>query len=804
MQSLLADLRYALRLLARSPGFTIAVVVVLALGIGANSAIFTALDRTVIRPLPYSDPDRLAAVWEDFSAFGSPKSRVSPATFIDWKKRNQAFLDMAAYGVRSADLSGGGAPEEVQGLAVTANLFPLLGVSPLLGRTFDKSEETPETRAVVLSYRLWQRRYAGDRNLLGQPILMNGEKYSVIGIMPAGFHYPDRKTEYWMPLGLSPQVLTRRNSHFLKVIARLKPGRDWRQAQSDLDGVARQLAQEYPATNARIGIRVVPLKDEILGDTRKIFAILLSAAACVLLIACANVANLLLARGSGRQREVAVRIALGAAPGRLIRQIVTENLVLAVAGGALGILFAGWSMATLQKFVPTGLAASVNLQVDLRVLLFAAAISLATGLLFGLAPALQLIKSGLSETKSGRGTVGHGGRRLRDALVISEVAIALVLVVGAALLIETLVRMRAVNPGFRSAGILTAEITAPLPKYAGAAKRHRFYNDVLDRVRALPGVQSAGLTSDLPYTSRGNTMALGIEGRPHQQDLGQDALFRMVSAGYLQTIGARLQAGRLLDQRDRMDSPPVVVVNETLARQYWPNENPLGHRIDTGTGGKNTTWMTIVGVVADIRERGLDLEMKPAVYVPFNQTEISFFLPSEIGVLTSRDPLSLSKELQQAIWSVDSEQPVSNIRTMDSIVEDELASRTEVLQLLGAFAALALLLAGLGIYAVLSYVVSQRSREIGLRMAIGASRADILRIMLAYSGRLTATGLVIGIALAIGATRLLTTLLYGVSPLDPKAFVAVAAILTMVALLASYLPARRAAAVDPAIALRAD
>jgi len=285
MQSLIADIRYALRLLARSPGFTIAVVLVLALGIGANSAIFTALDRTVIRPLPYSDPDRIAAVWEDFSAFGSPKSRVSPATFVDWKKRNQAFADMAAYGARSADLSGGGAPEEVQGLAVTANLFPLLGVTPLLGRTFDKSEESPETRAVVLSYRLWQRRYAGDRNLLGQPILMNGEKYSVLGIMPAGFHYPDRTTEYWLPLGLSPQVLARSNSHFLKVIARLKPGRDWRQAQSDLDGVARQLAQEYPATNARIGIRVVPLKDEVLGDTRKIFAILLSAAACVILIA---------------------------------------------------------------------------------------------------------------------------------------------------------------------------------------------------------------------------------------------------------------------------------------------------------------------------------------------------------------------------------------------------------------------------------------------------------------------------------------------------------------------------------------
>jgi putative ABC transport system permease protein len=793
------DLRYALRLLSRAPGFTLAVVVVLALGIGANSAIFTVLDKTVIRPLPYADPDRLAMLWEDFSAFGSLKNRVSPGTFFDWRKRNQVFEEIAAYGgPRNMDLASGGAPEEVWGPAVTANLIPMLGIRPLLGRTFSADEEGPETKAVVLSYRLWQRRFGGDPNLVGNSILMNGEKYSVIGVMPRGFQYPDRTTELWLPLGLQPQILTRRNSHFLKVVGRLKRDRNIAQAQSDMSAVARQLATEFPVTNDRVGITVVPLKNEILGDSRATFIILLSAAACVLLIACANVGNLLLARASSRQREIAVRTALGAAPMRVLRQLLTENLLLAFAGGGLGLLFAQWSMAGLEKMIPTGLAGAVELRVDLRVLAFASAVSILTGLLFGLAPALQLSRMNLS----GRSAVGHGSGKLRDALVVAEVAIALVLVVGAALLIETLARLRAVNPGFRSEHILTAEITVGYPKYADSGKRQRFYSEMLDRVRAIPGVRSAGSTSDLPYTSRGNTMGLIIEGKPAQTGLGQDALFRLVSADYLQTIGAQLKQGRLLDAGDREAANPVVVINETFARQYWPNESPLGKRIDTGTGDGNPLWMTIVGVVGDIRERGLDLAMNPAVYVPFTQTTINFFQPSEIAVLTSREPLSLSKELQQAVWSVDAEQPVSNIRTMDAIVDDELANRTQVLQLLGAFAALALVLAALGIYGVLSYVVSQRTREIGLRMAIGASQWDIVRAILGYSARLTAIGLMIGVAAAIAATRLLSTLLFGISPLDPRTFVAVAALLAAVAMFASYMPTRRAAAVDPLVALR--
>ena len=799
MQTLLDDVRYSIRILIKSPAFALAVILVLALGIGANSAIFSVLDKTVIRPLPYADPDRLTMLWEDFSAFGTAKNRVSPGTFFDWRKRTQTFDALAAYsGPRDMDLSGQGAPEDVLGLAVTANLLPMLGVSPFIGRTFTPEEETPATKAVVLSYRLWQRRFGGDRGLLGNSIRMNGEMYTVIGVMPPGFQFPDRKTEMWLPLGLAPQVRARRNSHFLKVVGRLSRNRDIRQAQSDMSAVARALAVEFPATNSKIGITVAPLKDEFLGESRSAFILLMSAAGCVLLIACANVGNLLLARASSRRNDVAVRTALGASRFRLIRQALTENLLLAGSGGLLGLLVARWTTMLLDNMLPAAWAGAIDLAPDSRVMAFTLAVTLATALLFGVAPALQLSRISMAA----RGSVSSGGRRLRDALVVAEVAIALILVIGASLLIETLARLRAVNPGFSASGILTADVTVPIARYSDSAKRHRFYQDVLDRVRAIPGVRSVGATSDLPYTSRGNTMSLAVEGRPVQPSLQQDALFRLVSAGYLETIGARLKEGRFIDSSDGEDRLPVVVINETLARQYWPNETALGQRIDTGTGDGNPKWMTVVGVVKDIRERGIDWAVRPAVYVPFPQTTISFFLPSEIAVQTSREPLSVAKALQRAVWSVDAEQPISNIRTMDSIVDDELAQRAQILRLLGAFAGLALLLAALGIHGVLSYIVSQRTREIGLRMAIGASRRDIVRAILGVSVRLTGAGLVIGVAGAMAATRLLATFLFGVSALDPKIFAVVSALLGAIALVASYLPTRRAASVDPLVALR--
>jgi predicted permease len=640
MKTVLSDVRYAVRILARSAGFTFGVVTVLALGIGSNAAIFSALDQTVIRPLPYHDPSKLVMLWEDFSAFGVPRSRVSPGTFLDWKKRTRAFDEIAAYAIRGFDLAGGGRPEQVLGLAVTSNLLPLLGVQPLLGRTFASNEEGPETKAVVLSYRLWQRRFGGDAALVGKAVVMNGESYTVLGIMPREFAYPNRATELWEPLGLSPQVMGRRNSHFLYAVGRIGRGYSLPQTRTEMTAIAKQIEQEFPATNSKIGITVVPLKDEMLGSSRTAFLILLSAAACVLLIACANVGNLLLARASDRRKEIGVRLALGAAPLRVLRQILTENLVLSLAGGGLGVLVAFWSLRALQPMVPTGLP---DLRIDPGALVFTGAMSIATGVVFGFAPVFQLAKTRLTA----RSVIGEGARRLRDALVAAEVAIALVLVVSATLLIETLARMRAVDPGFQPANILTADIPVPFPKYADAARRRGFYDGVLARVASIPGVKAVGLTSDLPYTSRGNTMSLTVEGKPSQPGQQQDAVFRLVSAGYLETIGARLKVGRLLEEGDRENARPVVVVSESLARQYWPGESALGKRIDTGTGDGKPLWMTVVGVVADIRERGLDLGVKPAVYVPYPQTTIGFFQPSEIVVLTSQEPRGITRELQE-------------------------------------------------------------------------------------------------------------------------------------------------------------
>lgn len=804
MNVFLADVRQSFRLHRRAPGFALAVVVILALGIGANSALFTAVDRTVIRPLQYANPDRLTLLWEDYSAFGASKLRVSPGTFIDWKKRTHTFDQLAAYGLRAFDLSGGGPPEEVPALGVTANLLPMLGVPPLLGRTFTPDEDAPGNKAVVLGYGLWKRRFGGDANLVGNTILMSGEKFDVIGVMPKGFQYPDQQTQVWVPLSLTPQLQARRNSHFLHVLGRLKPGQSIQQGQAEMNAIATDLAREFPASNDRVGVSVVPLKGEFLGNRGNEFILLLCSAACVLLIACANVGNLLLARSAARQREIAIRAALGASPGRVLRQILTEALMLSAAGGAVGLGFAYWGMASLRGMIPEGLAGVVDLTVDGRMIAFTATISILTGAIFGLAPALQLSRVGISSAMKhvGRNSVASGGRRFRDILVVGEMAIALVLVIGAMLLIQTLTRLRAVDPGFRAEGILTADVTAPSPKYQDSGKRQLFYTEILSEVSSIPGVKSAGLTSDLPYTSRGNTMALTIEGQESQRDLGTDALFRLVSAGYLETIGARLKEGRFLNASDQRDTSPVVVVNETLAQQYWPKQSAIGHRLDTGTGDGSPKWLTVVGVVRDIRERGLDLSNKSAVYVPFTQTTIGFFLPSEIAVLTSREPLSLTKELQRAVWSVDSEQPVNAITSMEDIVEGELANRTQVLRLLGAFAALALVLAALGIYSVLSYIVSERTREIGLRMALGANRYDVMRLIFEYSARMTGIGLVVGVLVALCGTRLLASLLFGVSAVDPATFAVVSAGIASVALFASLPPVLRATAVDPMVALR--
>ena len=802
MDQILTDLRFALRLLTRVPGFAVTAILVLALGIGANSAIFSVVDAVLIRPLPYADPGRLAMIWEDASAFGMPKNRPAPANFVDWKQQNQVFTGMAAMHSTSANLSGGGPPEEIVGRAVGWNLFPLLGVQPFAGRTFSEEEDRSSAKVVVLSYRLWQRRFAGDPALIGRTISMNDEKYTVAGVMPRDFYFPASDVQYWAPLGLPPDLLHRRNSHFLNVIARLKPGIVLSKAQAEMTAIAKRLEQAYPNTNRQIGAVVTPLKDQLIGDTRTALLALLGAAACILLIACANVANLLLARAANRQREIALRMAIGAGRGQLIRLVLIESSVLAFIGGIAGLFLAQLSMSILARMVPSALAGSVCVQLSLPVLGFTAAVSLVTGLAFGLIPAIQMSGRSLdlSLRQGGRTSSGRTGI-FRDALMIGEVGLTLVLLAGAGLLIQTLVRLRAVDAGFRSDHVLTAEISIPLPKYAHRVKRTRFFDDVLARVRSLPGVRMAGLTSDLPFTSRGNYMSFAIENQPGAPGLDQSALYRLVSAGYLEALQAQLKAGRFLRGGDREGTLPVAMINETFARQYWRNQDPLGHRIQIGTG-PDAPWLTIAGVVRDIRERGLDYSLMPAVYVPYPQTGITYFLPAEIAVRTAIEPAALTKALQDAVWSIDPEQPVSAIRTMDDIAGLEVANRRQVLDLLGAFAALALVLASVGLYGVLSYSVAQRAREIGVRIAMGAAPWRVVRMIAGHGAGIAAAGVVLGVAAARVSTRLLAALLFGVQPGDASTLAWAAAVLFTVAVAACAVPAWRAARMDPMIVLR--
>ncbi len=803
MPTFLSDLRYGLRRLLSSPGFTSIAILALGLGIGANTAIFSLVDRVMIRPLPFADPDRLVFVWEDASFISFPRNTPAVANFVDWKKQNQVFSDMAASRGRIMSLTGDGSPETVLGAAATPNMLDVLGVKPLLGRGFTEDEDRSGENVVLLSYGLWQSRYGGDKSIIGRSILMDGAKTSVIGVMPAGFALPQRRNQFIVPTHFTPQNLNNRGSHFLNVVARLRPGVTLARAQADMATIARRLAEQYPNSNKEIGATVIPVKDQIVGNTGTALFVLLAAAGCVLLIACANVANLLLSKATAREREMAIRTALGAARGRLIRQMVTESVLLSITGGLLGLLLARLSMRVLVALVPSGLPGEAALSVDSRLLAFTLAVSLLTGIVFGLVPALQTTHLAVSEKlkEGGRGGVSGASRRFRDALVVAEVALAMILLVSAGLLLQTLRNLRAIDAGFNPDRILTLTTRLPIPKYQDPQKRMNYYNAVLDRVRQLPGVESAAFTSNLPYTARGNTNGFLIEGRPLPPGSNSDALYREATNDYLQTMHAHLIEGRFFGSQDRANSLPVVIINETFKKQYWPNESPLGKRINTA-GGQDQGWQTIVGVVADIRERGLEEELKAGVYLPVVQVPMGWNIPSQLAIRTSMDPLAIAKAARDAVWAVDRDQPISDVRTMEDIVDLEVANHKQQSTLLGAFAGLALVLASLGIYGVLSYAVTQRTREIGVRMALGASSGDVTRMVVGQGIVLTALGIAIGIVVALALTRSMTKLLVGVAAADPVIYAGVAALLAMVALAACYIPAARASRVDPMVALR--
>jgi putative ABC transport system permease protein len=795
-----ADVRFGIRTLARSPGFALIAILALALGIGANTAVFSAVDTVLLRPLPFNDPSRLAFVWEDVSYIGFPRNTPAPANYVDWAKQNHVFETMAALFGRAYNLAGGGSPPEfIIGSAVTSGFFPLLGVSARLGRTLDSSDEKSGDHPVVISFSLWQRRYGGDGSIIGRSINMSDQAYTVVGVMPREFRFPDRKTDFWIPARFTPAELARRGSHYLNVVARLKPGVSWERARLDMNTIAKRLQKDYPMTNDRVGAVVVPFSEEISGDSRTGLIVLLAGAGFVLLIACANVANLLLARASARRRELALRTALGAGRWRLITQLITENLLLASAGGLGGILLARTGLVLLERLVPPRLDRTLTLNIE--VLMFSLLVTAATGLIFGVLPALHATRLDVNEDlkQGGRSNIGSRGGFPQDALVVAEVAMSLVLLTGAGLMMKTLAQLRSLDLGFQPDRLLTMRTNLPYPKYKEEQKRLRFSDSVLEQVRAMPGVKSAAFASNLPFTTEGNTTGFQIEGRPKPQP-GEmnDTLYRVGTNDYLRTLGVRLLNGRLPSAQDTRTSQPVVLINETFARSFFPHENPLGKRMQVD----DETWRTIIGVIADVRERGSKPTPKPAVYLPFCQDLAGWAVATELVVRVEGEPLALAAPVGAAIRDADPDLPVLDVQTMEDILEPDFAAQRQQTHLLAVFAALALTLAGLGIYGVLSYLVAQRSREIGVRIALGAGALNVVRDVASKGILLVGFGLAAGTATAFALTRAMKSMLFEVAPADTATYLAVIAVLGFVGTIACAVPAYRAARVDPLVVLR--
>lgn len=810
METLWQDFRYGFRMLARNPGFTAIAVVSLALGIGANTAIFSVVNAVLLKGLAFHEPDRLVMVWEDLSFAGFPRNTPAPANYADWKARNDVFDDMAAIDERSFNLTGDGEPERIVVHGATGTFFILLGVEPVLGRTILPDDDKPEAnKVVVLSHKLWQQRYGGEADILGRELLLSGEKHTVIGVMPARFQFLGSYIKAWVPMAFTARQLTRRGSHYLEVVARMKPGVSFDQANAEIQAIQRQIAQDHPDEAGRVAAFALPLRDQLTGDIRRPLLVLLAAVGFVLLIACANIANLLLSRAASRRREIAVRAALGATRMRIVRQLITEGIVLSIAGAIVGVLLALLSFTFLSRLIPDTLAASTNLSLDLKVLAYTLSVSLATSVMFGLAPALQGSKLDLNQALKqggGRSGLSAGGNRLRGALVVAEVALALVLLVGAGLLIQTFLKLRDPYSAMRPESVLVLRTQLPANKYPDQPHRVEFYRGVLERVASLPGVTSAGYTTTVPLEWKGGTSGFYPEGLTLDQaragGLSYDANHRQVSADYLKTMGIPVMQGRSFDEGDNELSIPVAIVNETMAREYWPGE-AIGKRFKLGAPEDAIPWTTIVGVAGDVRQMGVDEPVKAEMYLPHRQIkEQQWFAPRDLVLRTAVNPVSLVAAVRNQIHEIDPDQPISNIRTMDEVLGDETAQRRLGMTLLAVFAALALLLAALGIYGVLAYFVVQHTQEIGVRLALGAPRYDILALVLKKGLTLALLGVGIGLGAAFALTSLMASLLFGMSATDPRTFGLVGLLLLSVALLACYLPARRATNVDPMIALR--
>jgi putative ABC transport system permease protein len=806
MSTLIRDLKYGIRTLAQSPGFTLVALLTLMLGIGATSAIFSVVDAVLLRPLPYREPSRLVSIFEDLSQMGFAHNTPAPGNYTAWKTRSHVFEDVAAVRDQVYNLSGSGTePKKLEGEAVTQNLFSVLGVRPVVGRVFSPEEDRPgAARVVLISHRLWKSAFGGDIRVVGTQIHLNGETYSVVGVLPRGFSYPRGEVEVWVPLRFTPEDLANFGAHYLNVVGRLRPAVTLEQANAELAVVLKQVAREHPDTNSIIKrFFAEPLQDTYTRDVRRGLTVLFGAVGCILLIACGNIANLLLSRAGSRRREIAVRTALGADRMRVIRQLLTESLLLAAGGGALGLVTANWTLGFLSRLIPDTLSQTVSVELDLRVLLFSAAATLASSFLFGLAPALQISKVDLNDVlkEGGRGAVGSRKRGLGSLLVMGEVALSLILLVGAGILLQSFARIRGLDPGFRSDHVLTARIVVPETKYREFSRRSEMFTRILERVRALPGVKSAGFTSALPLTWEGGTSGVIPEGVVLKRGQAYDANNRVVSPGYFEAMGIPLREGRLFDDRDTSEAPPVAIINEAMARKFWPHQDPLGKRFKFG-GDNNTPWIRIAGVVGNVRQMRLNEPPRQEMYFPYLQAENNWMVPRDLVVRTESDPASLASGIRQSVWSIDPDQPVSNVMTLDDLLDTEVAQRRTQSTLLGGLAALALVLACVGIYGVLSYLVTRRTQEIGVRVALGATRADIFRDVAGEGMVLSGTGIVLGVGGSLMLSQLLNSLVFGIHAIDPATYLAAVAIFAVLALLACSIPALRAVKTDAVEALR--
>ncbi|HTM01881.1 MAG TPA: ABC transporter permease [Vicinamibacterales bacterium] len=810
LEAIVQDLRFGARMLRHSTGFTVTTVLLLALGIGANTAIFSVISSVFLRPLPFANADRLVLFWEDFTAAGGPaRVEASLGDYSEWKARSRSVADMAVMTTATYSLTGSGEPEKVSGVRTTSNLFDVLGMRAIAGRTLLPADEAAgASPVVVISERFWRTRFGADANLVGRELTLNGARYTVAGVIAADFLFPNPTAVLWMPAHLSPTELADRFNFYAYVIARLKPGISLAQAQSEMTAVATQLAAERHAPT-RIGITVATLREHVTRDATRPTLLLVAGAFLILLITCANVAGLLLAHGTNRRGELAVRNVLGAGGRRLVRQLLTESVMLAGGGAALGVGLATLTFGYLRRLVPPGLPANLQPELDVRVLAFTVAVTALVVLTIGTLPTLVAVRFGLDAVlrSSSRRVTGHTWSR--HVLVVGELALTVVLLASAGLLLRSYANVLAAGAGFNPENLLLAETTLSPARYASPERRAAFYDAVLDRVRALPGVHSAAYVNFPPLVFKGGRTLISLEGQPPPPPSELSRYItsdRVATAGYFSTLEVPIVQGREFDRRDVAGSQLVAIINEKMARARWPGENPIGRRLTVGPGGATARWTTVVGVVADIRQMGLDIPPEAEVYFPASQlgTAGPFLWPQSLVIRTTGNPSDLTAAVRKAVWSVDPEQPVANVRTMGDVFDAELLARNTQLTLVSAFALLALAIAVVGLYGLLAYGVSQRVRDIGVRMALGARRATVVTAITRQSLLLVGAALAIGFAGAFASTQLLRSWLFDVSPGDPLTFAITAVVLLIAAMVACIVPGMRAASIEPAVILRAD